>query len=356
MKVPRTALALMVLAAVTMLAGCAGDPAFTSGKIYWELGEYDKAISELQTAIKNSPDAYQPHLFLGRAYADTDDLQKGHDEFFTALELAEAKGDQKGIDEVDNVITAYWLDYDRKGESFIGAAKYEDAIAEFEKAILIDPRKPDAYINLGYAYHMSMQTDKAVEIFEQALEYAPDNDVLKENLVSVYETKAGSLASLSDYENALVYFAKIERLAPSHPDLFYNMGLMHYQLKDYREAITYFDKHIDAKPDDEEVLYRKFLAFWGLGTGLEKDGQEELAKDEFSMAIEPLQKLIDLNYEELTYHRGLARIYAKLGDDEAAMLELKVVDQLLRGEVIPPPEPESEAEPEPEPEPETEGE
>jgi len=349
MKVSRTALALMALVVVAMLSGCAGDPAFTSGKIYWELGEYDKAIAELKTAIKNSPEAYQPHMFLGRAYADTDDLEMGHDEFFKALELAEATGNQKAIDEVDNVITAYWLDYDRKGESFIGAAKYEDAIAEFQKAILIDPRKADAYINLGYAYHMSMQTDKAVETFEMAMEYAPDNEVLTENLVSVYETKAGSLASLGDYENALVYFAKIERIASEYPDLYYNMGLMHYQLKDYREAVKYFDKHLATKPDDEEVLYRKFLAFWGLGTGLEGDDQGELAKDEFSRAIEPLQKLIDLNYEELTYHRGLARIYAKLGQDEDAMLELKVVDQLLRGDT----EPEPAAEPEPATEPDT---
>ncbi len=329
MKVVRTALALVALAGIVVLAGCGADPAFTSGKVYLADQNYDKAIEQLGISIRNSPQAWEPHMYLGMAYADTDELEMAHDEFFAALDLAL---DAAAKEKVENAITHYWLVYDKEGERNIDATKYIDAIDQFQKAIVIDPRKVDAYINLGYAYHMSDDLDKAVEEFEKALEYDPGNEVLVENLVSVYENQAGNFASLGDYENALRYFGKIEGLAPNTVDLFYNIGLMHYQNKDYREGLKYFAKHLDASPEDEEVLYRVFLAHWALAKNLEEDGMEEAALDEHSAALDPLEQLIDLNDKELTYHRALARVLAKLGREDEAMHELKIIEELLKGD------------------------
>jgi tetratricopeptide (TPR) repeat protein len=327
MNVVRTAAALTALAAVLMLAGCGADPAFTSGKVYLSQENYEKAIEQLKFAIRNNPDAWEPHMWLGRAYADTDELEMAHDEFFTALELAL---DEKSKEQVEDTITYYWLIYDKQGEQYNEAAKFEDAIAEFEKALLIDPRKADAYINLGYALHMSMQTDRALEVFEQALEYAPGNEVLVENLVSVYETKAGNLAALGDYANALVYFEKIARVAPDTPDLDYNMALMNYQLKDYREALKYYHKQLEADEEDEDVLYRVFLCYWALGGELKDAGQEDLAKDEYGSAVAPLTKLVELDDSNVTYHRALMRVYNELGQEDEAIVELRRIEELLQ--------------------------
>jgi tetratricopeptide (TPR) repeat protein len=327
MNVVRTAAAFAALAAVLMLAGCGADPAFTSGKVYLSQENYEKAIEQLTLAIRNDPNAWEPHMWLGRAYADTDELEMAHDEFFTALDLAQ---DEKSKEQVEDTIMYYWLVYDKQGEQFNEAAKFEDAIAEFEKAIVIDARKADAYINLGYALHMSMQTDRALEVFEQAYEYAPDNEVLIENLVSVYETKAGNLAATGDYQNALVYFEKIARVAPDTPDLNYNMALMNYQLKDYREALKYYRKQLELDEEDEDVLYRIFLCYWALGNDLKGSGQEDLAKDEFAAALPYLTRLIELNDESVTYHRALMRIYNELGQEDEALVELRKIEELLQ--------------------------
>jgi len=329
MSVVRAAVALVALAGLVVFVGCGADPAFTSGKVYLADKNYEKAIEQLQISIRNSDGAWQPHMYLGMAYADTDELEMAHDEFFAALDLAP---DQKAVDEVENAISFYWLEYDKEGERLLDAAKFEDAIVECERAIIDDPRKPDAYINLGYALHMGGDLDRAVEVFEQALERAPGNEVLIENLVSVYETKAGSLASLGDYANALRYFEKIERIQPTYPDLYYNIGLMHYQQKAYRDGLRYFDKHLAERPDDEEVLYRVFLAHWALAKEMDESGQDEAALDEHEAAVGPLERLIDLNDQELTYHRALARVYVKLGREDEAMHELNIVEQLLKGE------------------------
>lgn len=329
MYVGRTVILTAALVAVIALAGCSGDPAFTSGKVYLGQQNYEKAIEQLHLAIRNNPNAWEPHLYLGMAYADTEELEMAHDEFFTALGLAES---EKEKETVENEITRYWLVYDRQGEQYNDAAKFADAIVEFEKALIIDDRKADAYINLGYALHMSSQFDRAVEVFEKALEYSPDNAVLIENLINVYETKAGNLAAVGDFEQALLNFEKIEAIAPDYPDLMYNIALMHYQMKNYRDALVYYGKQLENDPEDKDVLYRMFLCNWALAGELRDLGQEELAKDEFAAALTPLLKLVELDDGNITYHRALMRVYNELGQENEALVEVRRIEQILAGE------------------------
>jgi tetratricopeptide (TPR) repeat protein len=329
MYVARTAALFVALAAVVVLAGCGGDPAFTSGKVYLGQENYEKAIEQLQLAIRNNASDWQPHMYLGIAYADTDALEMAHDEFFAALDLAQSEKDKETV---ENTITHYWLKYDKQGETYNEAAKFFDAIDQFEKAMVIDPRKPDAYINLGYALHMSMQYDRAMEVFEQALGYDPGNAVLIENLVNVYATKAGNLAALGDFQQALVFFEKIEVVAPGHTDLMYNIALMHYQLKDYREALRYYDKQLEIDPEDEDVLYRSFLCYWALAGQMSEIGSVDAAMDEYSSALVPLLKLVELDNSSVTYHRALMRVYNELGLENEALVEVRKIEQLLSGD------------------------
>ncbi len=326
MSIARTAAVILALAAIVFLAGCAADPAFTSGKVYLQQENYDNAIEQFGIAIRNDATAWQPHMWLGRAYADTDELQMAHDEFFIALDLAP---DQKAIDAIDNTIIFYWQEYQQEGNLLNSASKFMDAVLEFEKAILIDPRKPDAYANLGYSYHMSMDYDKAIEAFEMALEVAPDNEDLLTNLVSVYDSKAGNLAALGDWASALLYYEKMEGIAPDTKDIQYNIAEAHYNLKNYRAAIVAYERSL-VDEEDEYVLYRVFLCYWGITKQFEADGVPELALPELESALVPLERLSELNPEELSTHRALARVYHKLGRTEEAMLELGIIEELLK--------------------------
>ncbi len=322
----RTAAVVLTLAAILILAGCGADPAFTSGKVYLQQEDFGSAIEQFQIAIRNNDQDWQPRMWLGRAFAETQELQMAHDEFFAALDLAIEPAQKE---QVEQTITYYWQIYQNEGNLQNSAGNYPVAIAEFERAIVIDARKADAYANLGFAHHMLSSFDEAVAAFEQALERAPDNPDLKANLVSVYESKAGQLAGKGDNENALRYFEKIESISPETEDIYYNIGLMHYQLKDYRAAIVSFNQHLAGNEADEEVQYRVFLAHWGIAKALEDQGQMELAVPEYEAAIPTLETLIELNFEELTYHRALARVYVKLEMTEEAALELGIVQELL---------------------------
>jgi len=226
MNVARTAVVLLALAAFVLLAGCGGDPAFTSGKVYLQQKDYENAVTQLKVAIKNSPDAWEPHMWLGRTYAETDELQMASERLHAALDLAP---DEKASAECKNAISFYTQMFRNEGNSKMEAAQYEAALAEYEKALIIDPGNADGLVNLGAAYQNLGDHDAAIDAYERAQALEPENDTILEYLLDAYSFKAASLASpgVEDYDGAIDYYERIERVAPDFSDLMFNLGNMH---------------------------------------------------------------------------------------------------------------------------------
>ena len=71
--------------------------------------------------------------------------------------------------------------YYYRGCARINARKYNEAIADLEKAIELKPDYADAYFNLGRTYYMMHEEDKACEYYKLAAQYGRPNleDYLK---------------------------------------------------------------------------------------------------------------------------------------------------------------------------------
>ena len=71
--------------------------------------------------------------------------------------------------------------YYYRGCARINAKKYNEAIADLEKAIELKPDYADAYFNLGRTYYMMHEEDKACEYYKLAAQYGRPNleDYLK---------------------------------------------------------------------------------------------------------------------------------------------------------------------------------
>ena len=71
--------------------------------------------------------------------------------------------------------------YYYRGCARINARKYNEAIADLEKAIELKPDYADAYFNLGRTYYMMHDEDKACEYYKLAARYGRPNleDYLK---------------------------------------------------------------------------------------------------------------------------------------------------------------------------------
>jgi tetratricopeptide (TPR) repeat protein len=324
MNAARMLLAMLALVAVVVVAGCGADPAFTSGKVYLQQQDYPNAIEQLKQAIKNNPTAWEPYVWLGRTYAETDELELASDEFHKALELAP---DAKAEEEAKNAIAFYAQKFRNEGNHFMDADQYEQAVGEYQKAIIIDPDHPDSHIGLGAAYQNLGDFDAAIEQYQLAYELRPDLPAIQEYLLKAYDVKAGSLDAEEDYQGALEYYQKIAEVDPDFPNVQYNIGYMYYLLERWDRAIRYLEAYLEKNPDDYDALQRTYYAYWKLADEI-WDTDPELATQYYEKVINVLYKL---NEEEDTVsnHRLLYRIFVKLGREEEAQAELEQVRTLL---------------------------
>ena len=65
--------------------------------------------------------------------------------------------------------------YYYRGCARVNAMKYDEAIADFEKAIELKPDYADAYFNLGKTYFLMNNEDKACECYKLAEKYGRPN-------------------------------------------------------------------------------------------------------------------------------------------------------------------------------------
>ena len=85
-------------------------------------------------------------------------------------EKAEAALD-KAIKYDKNNFEAYYY----RGCAKVNATKYKEAIADFEKAVELNPGYADAYFNLGNTYFFMHDEDKACEYYKLAAQYGRPN-------------------------------------------------------------------------------------------------------------------------------------------------------------------------------------
>lgn len=71
--------------------------------------------------------------------------------------------------EAKEVMSEWQKQYD-SGTEFLSDGNYEEAIAAFNAAIEIDPKQPEAYLNLAKAYAESGDVEKAREVLESGID------------------------------------------------------------------------------------------------------------------------------------------------------------------------------------------
>ena len=96
-------------------------------------------------------------------------------------------------------------------QQYLTEQKYEQAIAEFQKIIEIDPKNADAYIGLAKAYIGIGDTDKAIEVLEDGYEQTNDDRILEmlEELKSGMETAETTVTTVETTETAAETTAEV---------------------------------------------------------------------------------------------------------------------------------------------------
>ena len=123
---------------------------FGLGFLYWKSQDYERAKEEFQAELTNDGDNAQAWAYLG----DTE-MKLGNREM-AASHL------NKAI-QLQNDIRMAYID---RGILLSEENKYKDAIADFRKAVELDPGQPDAHYRLAHAYQALGETSEADKEFK----------------------------------------------------------------------------------------------------------------------------------------------------------------------------------------------
>jgi adenylate cyclase len=113
------------------------------------------------------------------------------------------KGDLERADELESKALALDPDWtwphDAKGGILRLQARYQEAVAEHERALALDPSNEDAAASVGMDYAMLGRFDKSLEYFDQAILGSPHDP----SLAYWYGGKAWANFGLKNYDQAI---------------------------------------------------------------------------------------------------------------------------------------------------------
>jgi tetratricopeptide (TPR) repeat protein len=161
---------------------------------------------------------------------------------FETRELGEKVRVMAGPDADDWLATA--LEYEADGKT------RAEAIDAYDRALCVDPRKPEALINCGTLCYEDGNLRKAAEYFRRALEVDPENALAHFNLGSVLEETGRPEAAREHLRQAV-------RLQPDYPDAHYNLAFVCEKLGAYAEAQRHWQAYITLDPSSPWCGYAR---------------------------------------------------------------------------------------------------
>ena len=223
---------LILLALTALLAGCMppGPRALLDGKKLLDQGRYPQAVEKLKLATSLLGTNAQAWNYLGLAYHRTDQPAKAVAAYRKALalnqNLAEAHFnlgclwlEQNKFDAAREEFTTYTMQRGHAVEGFLklGLTHYRARAAtaaaeDFQKALRLSPRNPEALNGLGLIQLQRNRPREAAQLFSEALQQQPNYRPALLNLATV------SHRYLNDAPGALRKYREYLALKPRPAD------------------------------------------------------------------------------------------------------------------------------------------
>jgi tetratricopeptide (TPR) repeat protein len=193
--------------------------------------------------------------------------------------------------------------FNNRGNAYLGLRDYERAIADYGRAIEIDPQHAPAFYGRGNAYQRKGRYDRAIKDYDRAIEIVPSNAAAFFGRGRAYQDKArydfDAYLNEGQYETlAIRDYDKAIRLNPKNAAAFNNRGNAYVSKRMYDRALQDYDEAIRLKPDS--ALY-----FKNRGDAFRKIGQ-------YQSAIADYRKTLSLKIDDPT-KKQIERAFTELG-------------------------------------------
>lgn len=155
--------------------------------------------------------------------------------------------------------------------------EYDQAIADSDKAIEIDPDLDIAYLNRSTAWIGKKEYDRAIADCDKAIKMSP-------NYADAYYNRGLAWWSKKEYDHALADYTNAIRISPDYVgihDVYYSRGVLFFNQGSFIQASEDFKVSLKRNPQDSYKSLWLFIALERAGA----TGREELANREDNLNL-----------------------------------------------------------------------
>jgi tetratricopeptide (TPR) repeat protein len=171
-----------------------------------------------------------------------------------------------------------------RGDIYMARKMYREAIDVYRDG---PPDSPVIANKIGIAFHQLLLLDQAKKNYEHAIKLDSRYPEAINNLGTIYYAEKNYRRAIHCYNRALKY-------SPPSASILANLGAAYFGRKDYTRAISYYEQALTLDPD-------VFEHHSGFGTMMQERTVEERA----------------------TFHLYLAKMYARSGANDRAIIYLR---------------------------------
>ena len=147
------------------------------GNIFFRLKDYENALVAYQKVIDIGPKDAKGYYNLGCVYSAMEDLDKAEESWKNAIsreKVRKVKKEKSLEDVLTRTVTVFKASvsakaHDGLGRLYLQQNQSEKALEHFEKAVEIEPGRPELYYEIGKIYLNQKNTKKAIYSFERYL-------------------------------------------------------------------------------------------------------------------------------------------------------------------------------------------
>jgi tetratricopeptide (TPR) repeat protein len=197
------------------------------GLVYYEKGDFDRAIVDDTEAIKLDPKFIDAYVNRGIAYDSKGNDDRAIADYDKALEInptdAHALGNRglayyhkgdldRSLADLDRAIAAdpnQANHRSNRGQTRVAKGDFDGAIADYDKAIELNPKLADAYMGRGWTYLRKGRAAQGLPDAEKSVQLRPDAGTLDVR-GRIFEALGRKQEAIADYRRALAMDAAFE--------------------------------------------------------------------------------------------------------------------------------------------------
>lgn len=218
----------------------------------------DDALAALDAALADDPDNAAAHFWRGRLRAGKGEFDKAMPDLNAAIRL---KPTAEG--------------YAHRGYVYQKQRQFDDALADFNQALRLDPQSYLALFLRGLVLGDAGNTKASLSDLDAALALQPDSREVLQARGQVHVLR-------KELDDALADFERCIQLNPKDPAGHTGRGGVNYLKGDFKEAVEDYTQAVDLLPKDPQPLAQRGYAYAGLG-----DMEKAMADFNAALAINP---------------------------------------------------------------------